>query len=69
MSGIFGGGSPKVETVAAVPAPAPASNDASLEEFTDEELDAKKKQTKTKGTKALQIPLGTTGDAKTIGVV
>ncbi len=75
MSGIFGSKSSApavVETVAAVPAPAPAapaSSDASLEEFSDEELDAKKKKTKAQGTKALQIPLGSTGETKTIGVV
>ncbi len=69
MGGIFGGGAPKVETVAAIPAPAPASDDATLEEFSDEELDAKKKKTKTEGTKALQIPLGSVGDSKTVGVV
>ncbi len=69
MSNIFGGSAPKVETIAVAPTPAPASDDASLEEFSDEELDAKKKKTKTQGTKALQIPLGSTGGGKTIGVV
>lgn len=67
MGGIFGG-APKVETVAATPPPAPPSEEAQLEEFTDEETERRKRETKTQGTQALQIPLGgtTTGTA-TVG--
>lgn len=75
MGGLFSSPSaPTVQTVSAPPEAAPppptATAAASVEEFTDEEVEAKKKDTKAKGTKALQIPLGDTGGgSKTIGVV
>lgn len=67
MGGLLGGSSPTVQTIAATPAPAPANTEAALTPFVDEDLEKKKRESKTQGTKSLQIPLGTIGGASTIG--
>ncbi len=58
MGGVFGSKAPTVTEAAVAPPPAPASEDAMLEEFTDEDIDKKKKKAKTEGAASLQIPLG-----------
>jgi hypothetical protein len=70
MGGLFGS-KPSVQPIAATPEQAPQESEASavLEEFTDEEAEKKKRETKTQGTSALQIPLGTTTGGSTVGVV
>lgn len=69
MGGLFGS-APSVQTVQATPEPAPAPSveEATLEEFSDEEVETKKRKTKTQGTKALQIPLGVPTDTTTSSI-
>lgn len=64
-----GGKSPKVQTIQATPPPPPPAEEATMVEFTDEELDKAKQTSKTQGAKSLQIPLGTIGTAGTVGTV
>jgi len=64
-----GGKAPSVQTVETPPPPAPPSEEATMEEFTDETLDKSKRKAKTQGAKSLQIPLGTIGDTTTVGTV
>ena len=62
-----GGKSPKVQTVAATPTPAPPAEEAKMTEFTDPTKEASKTKAKTQGAASLQIPLGTVGTAGAIG--
>jgi len=67
----YGGGgksAPSVQTVAATPTPAPPSDEATMKEFSDPELDKAKVKAKTQGATSLQIPLGTVGSGS-IGTV
>lgn len=68
----YGGGKGStVETIAATPTAAPASEEATLEEFSDANIDEAKVKSKTQGAKSLQIPLvgSTTADGSTVGTV
>lgn len=70
MGGLFGAKAPTVTPVSNVPPPAPPAQEASLEEFADEELDRKKRKAKVEGASSLQIPLGgTEGSGGTIGTL
>lgn len=64
-----GGKSPSVQTVAAVPSPAPPAEEAKMKEFTDPLLDKAKVLSKTQGANSLQIPLGNLGTSGSIGTV
>lgn len=64
-----GGKSPSVQTVAAVPSPAPPVEEAKMKEFTDPLTDKNKLLAKTQGANSLQIPLGNLGTSGSIGTV
>lgn len=61
---IPGSGDDTIEAI--TPAGAPIE-EATLKEFSDEELEAKKRKAKKSGTKSLQIPLGGIGGAISVG--
>lgn len=65
-----GGKDPSVQTIEATPPPPPPAEEATMEEFKDEETDKAKTKAKTQGAKSLQIPLvGTVGNSSTVGTV
>lgn len=64
-----GGKSPKVQTVAATPTPAPPAEEAKMREFTDPALEKDKVKAKTQGAGSLQIPLGSLGTTGSIGTL
>lgn len=64
-----GGKSPSVQTVAAVPEPAPPAEEAAMREYTDPNVDKNKVKTKTQGATSLQIPLGQISGGAGIGTI
>ena len=64
-----GGKSPSVQTVAAVPTPAPPVEEAKMKEFTDPLADKNKLAAKTQGANSLQIPLGQIAGSGSIGTI
>lgn len=64
-----GGKSPSVQTVAAVPEPAPPAEEATMREYTDPNADKNKVKAKTQGATSLQVPLGGLGTSGSVGTV